>query len=119
MRQQWLLAGAGPGAGGRCWRACGAFPACSRCCSWAWAGPGIERPEALSALATIGVDWRWPTFAWPAISAHDLLVGTVLLALPQAPLTLGNAIIGIRAENNRLFPHRGVSDRGVACPPAA
>jgi MFS superfamily sulfate permease-like transporter len=75
---------------------------------------GYQRPEALSALVTVGIEWRWPAFTWPAISGHDLLAGTVLLALPQAPLTLGNAIFGIRTENNRLFPHRSVSDRGVA-----
>jgi MFS superfamily sulfate permease-like transporter len=74
----------------------------------------FERPEALFALSGIGLVWRWPSFTWPAISAHELLLGTVLLALPQAPLTLGNAIIGIRAENNRLFPHRSVSYSGVA-----
>jgi MFS superfamily sulfate permease-like transporter len=70
---------------------------------------GFEQPEAWSALASVGFDWHWPAFTWPAISVHEML-----LALPQAPLTLGNAILGIRAENNRIFPHRSVSDRGVA-----
>jgi MFS superfamily sulfate permease-like transporter len=81
----------------------------------------FERPEALSALSGIGLDWRWPTFTWPAISAHELLLGTVLLALLQALLTLGNAIVGIRAENNRLLPHRTAASRIAAsrCPPAA
>ena len=36
------------------------------------------------------------------------------IGLPQAPLKLGNAIFGIGTENNRLFPHRSVLDRGVA-----
>jgi MFS superfamily sulfate permease-like transporter len=34
--------------------------------------------------------------------------------LPQLPLTLGNAVIAIREENNRLFPDRPVTDKGVA-----
>jgi MFS superfamily sulfate permease-like transporter len=38
----------------------------------------------------------------------------LFLALPQLPLTLGNAIIAITQENNRLFPDRPVSERKVA-----
>jgi len=113
MRQQWLLAALGLAlvvALARVRR----FPSLFALLILGLGWTGYQRPEALSALASIGVEWRWPTFTWPAISAHELLLGTVLLALPQAPLTLGNAIIGIRAENNRLFPHRGVTDRGVA-----
>ncbi len=45
---------------------------------------------------------------------HDLLIGTALLALPQLPLTLGNAVIAIREENNRLFPERAVTENEVA-----
>jgi MFS superfamily sulfate permease-like transporter len=45
---------------------------------------------------------------------HDLLIGAVFLALPQLPLTLGNAIIAIREENNRLFPDRPVTENTVA-----
>jgi MFS superfamily sulfate permease-like transporter len=113
MRQQWLLAALGLALVvvlARLRRFPSLFALLILGLGWtAW-----RRPEALPALATIGVEWRWPAFAWPAISAHDLVVGTVVLALPQAPLTLGNAIIGIRTENNRLFPQRSVSDRAVA-----
>jgi hypothetical protein len=38
----------------------------------------------------------------------------VFLALPQVPLTLGNAVIAITEENNRLFPTRPVSEAKVA-----
>jgi MFS superfamily sulfate permease-like transporter len=37
-----------------------------------------------------------------------------LLALPQLPLTFGNALIAITDENNRLFPNRAVSEDRVA-----
>ena len=57
---------------------------------------------------------RWPSWAWIDIRWNDLVLGTLVLALPQVPLTLGNAIIGVRAENNRLFPDRPVTDRKVA-----
>jgi MFS superfamily sulfate permease-like transporter len=44
----------------------------------------------------------------------DILIGAVFLALPQVPLTLGNAIIAITEENNRLFPHRPVNEGRMA-----
>ena len=73
-----------------------------------------SQPGAWPALLAVRPAWQLPPLTWPAISAHELLTGAVLLALPQAPLTLGNAIIGIRSENNRLFPDRPVTDRGMA-----
>ena len=42
------------------------------------------------------------------------LLGTLLLALPQLPLTLGNAVIVLREENNRLFPERPVTETQLA-----
>jgi hypothetical protein len=49
---------------------------------------------------------RVATFALASVTFNDLIIGAVFLALPQVPLTLGNAIIAITEENNRLFPHR-------------
>jgi len=74
----------------------------------------LRQPELLMKLGTVQLQVQWPVWTWPDISGPDLLVGTMLLALPQVPLTLGNAIIGVRAENNRLFPDRPVTDRKVA-----
>ena len=42
------------------------------------------------------------------------MIGAVFLALPQVPLTLGNAVIAITEENNRLFPHRPVSEGKIS-----
>lgn len=75
---------------------------------------GITQPELLSSLQHMRPELRWPTWAWPSISWNDLVLGTLFLALPQVPLTLGNAIVGVREENNRLFPDRPVTDRQVA-----
>jgi MFS superfamily sulfate permease-like transporter len=74
----------------------------------------IEKPEALSALQRVRPALHFPAFALSAITWHDLLIGTTLLALPQLPLTLGNAVIAVREENNRLFPDRPVTDNGIA-----
>ena len=74
----------------------------------------LSTPEAWRALTQVRLELRAPDWTWPALGWNDLLLGTVFLALPQLPLTLGNAIIGVREENNRLFPDRPVSDRQVA-----
>jgi hypothetical protein len=76
---------------------------------------GIARdPSMLEQLAGLSLAPRLPVFALPTVTLDDLLVGAVFLALPQVPLTLGNAIIAITEENNRLFPDRPVSERRVA-----
>jgi MFS superfamily sulfate permease-like transporter len=75
----------------------------------------IFRDPALAAqVGAITPALRWPAFAWPSLSAGDLWSGAVLLALPQLPLTFGNALLAITSENNRLFPDRPVAERGVA-----
>jgi hypothetical protein len=73
-----------------------------------------QKPEFLSTLASIRPHLRLPSFALSGITWHDLLIGTTFLTLPQLPLTLGNAIIAIREENNRLFPDRAVTESSVA-----
>ena len=74
----------------------------------------VLNPDAFRELAAAPVGLRAPEFTLPDLGWSDLLAGFVLLALPQLPLTLGNAIIAIRDENNRLFPDRPVTDNGVA-----
>jgi hypothetical protein len=43
-----------------------------------------------------------------------MLTGTLVLALPQAALTLGNAIIATAEEHNALFPERRITVRLLA-----
>lgn len=74
----------------------------------------IERPGLVSELMAIRPSPGLPSFAWPALTWNDVWLGAVLLALPQLPLTFGNALIAITNENNRLFPHRAVTQNGVA-----
>jgi MFS superfamily sulfate permease-like transporter len=74
----------------------------------------FQQTDLLHKLGEVRPALRWPSWVWPAISWNDLVLGTLFLALPQVPLTLGNAIIGVREENNRLFPDRPVTDRQVA-----
>jgi hypothetical protein len=74
----------------------------------------IQDPAVAHALFAVRVQFRLPGFALAAISWHDVWVGALFLALPQLPLTLGNAIIAVREENNRLFPDRPVTDAKLA-----
>lgn len=55
-----------------------------------------------------------PAFAWPELSWRALELGLLLLALPQLPLTFGNALFAIVDENNHRFPDRPTAERTVA-----
>lgn len=69
------------------------------------AGYGIcENLPLLSAVQQIKPEFRMPAIALSGLTLNDFLLRTVFLALPQIPLTLGNAVIAITKDNNRLFP---------------
>jgi len=74
----------------------------------------IQQPTLAGDLALIKPVLRLPEFAWSSLAWKDVWTGALLLALPQLPLTFGNALIAITEENNRLFPDRPVSERKVA-----
>jgi predicted benzoate:H+ symporter BenE len=74
----------------------------------------IMNPQILSELAKIRPGFETPVFSLPMISWNDIVTGTLLFTLPQIPLTLGNAVIAITAENNELFPDRQVTEKKVA-----
>jgi len=71
-------------------------------------------PKMVDQLTAVSVELRFPSFALANLGWNDLIIGTVFLALPQIPLTLGNAIIAITEENNQLFPDRPVTEQRVA-----
>ena len=71
-------------------------------------------PGLAAELADIRADFRLPSFAATSFTWTDVFAGVVLLALPQLPLTFGNAIVAIREENNRLFPQRATSERTLS-----
>ncbi|MEW6514236.1 MAG: putative sulfate/molybdate transporter [Pseudomonadota bacterium] len=74
----------------------------------------VEQPALLTELATIRIAPHLPSFSWPTLTWNDLWIGALFLALPQLPLTFGNALISITEENNRLFPDRPVTEKRVA-----
>ncbi len=74
----------------------------------------VSDPTLLQALRGVEIEPRLPDFALAKLTWNDVLIGAVFLALPQVPLTLGNAVIAITEENNRLFPNRLVSEAKIA-----
>ncbi|HEK3745028.1 TPA: hypothetical protein SMW43_001427 [Pseudomonas aeruginosa] len=74
----------------------------------------VQHPELLSRLGDTSMGLRAPSFALADMTWNQVFVGVVLLALPQIPLTLGNAVIAITDENNRLFPQCRVTEGKVA-----
>jgi hypothetical protein len=76
---------------------------------------GILRdPTLFTALREVDMELRLPTFVLKSMTFSDFLFGTLFLALPQVPLTLGNPIIAISEENNHLFPDRPVNEDKIS-----
>jgi predicted benzoate:H+ symporter BenE len=74
----------------------------------------IQKPELIGELSNLSIRFRLPELTFGRISWKELLSGFVILGLPQAPLTLGNAIIGTVAENNQNFPDRKVTAKTIS-----
>jgi MFS superfamily sulfate permease-like transporter len=73
-----------------------------------------REPALLGELGRVSFRPRLPQFALTRLGWQDLLTGVFGLGLPQAALTLGNAIVATVEENNALFPDRPVTVRTIA-----
>ena len=71
-------------------------------------------PKLLQEIGNIGIGFRAPTLSFAQLTWQDFVLGAVFLALPQLPLTLGNAIIATADENNRLFPDRPANENKLS-----
>lgn len=74
----------------------------------------VMDPRLLTDLAAVHIGFKLPVFSLHTITWNDIVVGTLVFTIPQIPLTLGNAVIAITAENNELFPDRPVTERKIA-----
>lgn len=74
----------------------------------------LLEPAQVRNLLSMPPSFRLPELTFARMSWSELLAGSLVLAIPQLPLTIGNAVIAIRAENNELFPDRPVTDRMMA-----
>jgi hypothetical protein len=77
-------------------------------------GAVVMNPQLITELSKIHVGFKIPVFTLPHLTWNDIVTGTLLFTLPQIPLTLGNAVIAIVAENNELFPDRKVTEKKIA-----
>jgi len=74
----------------------------------------VAEPSLMHQLAAVRPEFRLPSFALAGVTWPDLVAGVAFLAIPQLPLTFGNAILALKEENNRLFPDRRVSERALS-----
>jgi hypothetical protein len=74
----------------------------------------MMNPGLWQEIAQISFRFRIPDIYIGKITWQELIAGTLVLGLPQAPLTLGNAIIGTAEENNELFPDRPAKVKTIA-----
>lgn len=74
----------------------------------------VAEPALLDKLSGASIEFRAPSFALSDLTWKDFALGLVFLALPQLPLTLGNAIMVTADENNRLFPDRIVNENKLS-----
>ena len=74
----------------------------------------LQRPELMRELSHLSPRFRCPEITLGRMSWNELLGGFLILGLPQAPLTLGNAVIGTVAENNAYFPDRKVTAKAIS-----
>jgi MFS superfamily sulfate permease-like transporter len=91
-----------------------AFPAMFFLLAFGSAVALFQRPELMSELATVRPHAALPGWSLSGVTWDSAFVGVVLLALPQVPLTLGNAIVGVTEAHNRLFPQRRLTESRVA-----
>ena len=63
-----------------------------------------RRPDLVAGLAAAPVAFEWPSWSQPDLTSPQLWLVAILLALPQIPLTFGNAIAGTAEEARREFP---------------
>lgn len=74
----------------------------------------IMNPQLWHELAGIHASFRLPALQLDAMTWDSIVKGTLLFTIPQIPLTLGNAVIAITAENNELFPARPITEKKIA-----
>ena len=74
----------------------------------------VKDPGVLRDLASIQPHFHLPQFSLTTLTWREFLMGALVLAIPQIPLTFGNAVLATTAENNLLFPDRPVSEKKTA-----
>jgi MFS superfamily sulfate permease-like transporter len=74
----------------------------------------VRDPALTERLGALSLAWRLPVPVLDRLAWPDVVVGIAVLGLPQAALTLGNAVLATVQEHNTLFPRRAVTVRTIA-----
>jgi len=74
----------------------------------------ITSPAVLQDISQVQPNFGLPQFALGSLTWQELLTGIFVLAIPQLPLTFGNAVVAVTAENNRLFPNNPTTENKTA-----
>ncbi len=74
----------------------------------------FQNPGLLEEVSHLSLRFRTPELSVGRVTWKELLSGFLVLGLPQAPLTLGNAIIATVAENNTYFPEKKVTAKTIS-----
>jgi MFS superfamily sulfate permease-like transporter len=74
----------------------------------------VNDPSLLQKISEATIEFRAPSLALSELTWKEFALGLVFLALPQLPLTLGNAIMATAEENNRLFPDRKTDENKLS-----
>jgi predicted benzoate:H+ symporter BenE len=74
----------------------------------------VQKPGLVEELSHLSIRFRLPELTFGQVTWKELLSGFVILGLPQAPLTLGNAILATVHENNNYFPERKVTVKTIS-----
>jgi len=69
-------------------------------------------PESLDGLR-LGFHLSPGNASFSELNWNDAIKGILILAIPQIPLTLGNAVYALVDENNRLFPQRLLTEKKI------
>lgn len=78
--------------------------------AWAMLSDG----SMASALAATQLGFVPPAWPFGHVSWEAVITGVLMLALPQVPLTLGNAVLAPVEFSNHKFPQRPVTERQLA-----
>ena len=73
-----------------------------------------RHPDLASQVLAAPVGFALPQWSAPDWASPQLWLVALLLALPQIPLTFGNAVVGIVEETRRVFPHSRVDEGRIA-----
>jgi MFS superfamily sulfate permease-like transporter len=75
---------------------------------------GWRNPDLVAQVLAAPVGFSMPQWSTPDLASPQLWLAAVLLALPQIPLTFGNAVVGAVEETKRVFPHADIDIGQVA-----